>query len=200
MPFPLLFFTLPAVFAVLASSAGDALGPYTQIATIPNAGLASFDISWVDSESGRYYVADRSAGGVDVIDADSDTFVPTVTGFVGNVGSGVSSPNGVLVINKRGELGGGEGHHRKELWAGDGNSTSNDCAETRSWGTAPRAAETMAVEDVYLVRTGRHDCYDRVVFDVNGVIAVAPSLDTVGVLAWTAEDCAILLQAIAGFR
>ena len=28
----------------------------------------------------------------------------------------------------------------------------------------------MAVEDFYLVREGQHDCYDRVVFDVNGVV------------------------------
>jgi hypothetical protein len=61
-----LFFTVLALFAGSTSSADD-LGPYTQIATIPNAALASFDISWVDSESGRYYVADRSAGGVDSI-------------------------------------------------------------------------------------------------------------------------------------
>lgn len=30
------------------------------------------------------------------------------------------------------------------------------------------------------------------------VIALAPSLDTIGPIAWTAEDCAILLDAIAG--
>jgi len=32
-----------------------------------------------------------------------------------------------------------------------------------------------------------------------GVIPLAPSLDTVGPMAWTAEDCAILLDAIAGY-
>jgi aspartyl-tRNA(Asn)/glutamyl-tRNA(Gln) amidotransferase subunit A len=31
-----------------------------------------------------------------------------------------------------------------------------------------------------------------------GVIALAPTLDTIGPMAWTAEDCAILLDAIAG--
>jgi DNA-binding beta-propeller fold protein YncE len=102
----------------------------------------------IDSESGRYYVADRSAGGVDVIDAESDTFVTTITGFVGNVGSGVSGPNGVLVINKRGELGAGEDHHRKELWAGDGNSTvkvvdleTNSIVDSISTGGTHRADE-----------------------------------------------------------
>ena len=28
----------------------------------------------------------------------------------------------------------------------------------------------MAPDELYLVRAGRHDCYDRVVFDINGVI------------------------------
>ena len=145
---PLLFFTLLALFAVSTSSADDTLGPYTQIATIPNAALASFDISWVDSESGRYYVADRSAGGVDVFDAESDTFITTITGFVGNKGSGISGPDGVMVINKRGELGAGEGHHRKELWAGDGDSTvkvvdleTNSIVDSISTGGTHRADE-----------------------------------------------------------
>ncbi|MBV8591831.1 MAG: amidase, partial [Acetobacteraceae bacterium] len=32
-----------------------------------------------------------------------------------------------------------------------------------------------------------------------GMIPVAPSLDTAGPMAWTAEDCAILLDAVAGY-
>ena len=32
-----------------------------------------------------------------------------------------------------------------------------------------------------------------------GVIPLAPSLDTVGPMAWTAQDCAILLDALAGY-
>lgn len=48
--------------------------------------------------------------------------------------------------------------------------TGDGCAETRSWGSGPSEAGPMAAEDVYRVRPGRHDCYDRVVFDVNGVV------------------------------
>src|ERR1700722_10039524 len=48
---PLLFFTLLVLLAVATTSADDKLGPYTQIATIPNPALASFDISWADSAS-----------------------------------------------------------------------------------------------------------------------------------------------------
>ena len=45
------------------------------------------------------------------------------------------------------------------------------CAEQSSWSTEPQSAQPMSIEDLYLVRAGRHDCYDRVVFDVNGVVA-----------------------------
>ena len=31
-----------------------------------------------------------------------------------------------------------------------------------------------------------------------GVIPLAPSLDTAGPMAWTAQDCALLLDALAG--
>jgi hypothetical protein len=47
---------------------------------------------------------------------------------------------------------------------------ADECAETATWGTEPQGADPMTIEDVYLVRPGRHDCYDRVVFDVNGVV------------------------------
>ena len=36
---------------------------------IPNAALHSFDISWVDASTQRYYLADRSNQAIDVIDA-----------------------------------------------------------------------------------------------------------------------------------
>jgi len=42
------------------------------------------------------------------------------------------------------------------------------CAETTGWGTAPRGADAMSRDALYLVRPGRHACFDRVVFDVNG--------------------------------
>jgi aspartyl-tRNA(Asn)/glutamyl-tRNA(Gln) amidotransferase subunit A len=42
--------------------------------------------------------------------------------------------------------------------------------------------------------TGFKPSYDAI--DVSGVIAVAPSLDTVGVMAWTIEDCGLLFEAV----
>ena len=46
------------------------------------------------------------------------------------------------------------------------------CA-TQAWGTGSRGGSTvMSGAPLYLVRVGEHDCYDRVVFDVNGPEAV----------------------------
>lgn len=44
------------------------------------------------------------------------------------------------------------------------------CPEVQGWGTGPRESGPMATDELYLVRVGQHDCYDRVVFDVNGVV------------------------------
>ena len=100
---------------------------YSELTTINPPATVSFDISWVDSASGMYFLADRTAtpktGRIDVIDAEGDTFIGTITGFVGNVGSGKSGPNGVVVIHERGNLGAGDGNDRLEAWAGDGNGT-----------------------------------------------------------------------------
>lgn len=45
------------------------------------------------------------------------------------------------------------------------------CDETAGWTTAAEDDPTMALPDLYLVRVGRHRCFDRIVFDVNGVVA-----------------------------
>jgi hypothetical protein len=44
------------------------------------------------------------------------------------------------------------------------------CGDVQSWGAGPRDLAAMAPDELYLVRVGRHDCYDRVVFDINGVV------------------------------
>src|SRR5439155_9957686 len=80
--------------------------------------ITSSDIAWVDPATERYYLADRSNLGVDIIDAENDVFVGRVTGMAGPLPSGGGTtttngpgPNGVLVTPDR------------HLWAGDGNST-----------------------------------------------------------------------------
>jgi hypothetical protein len=84
---------------------------------IPGAAIASADIAWTDPGTERYFFADRSNSGVDIIDAEDDVFAGRVTGFAGALtsGGGTSTsngpgPNGVLVTADR------------RLWAGDGNS------------------------------------------------------------------------------
>lgn len=93
--------------------------PVKLIGVIPVPGLpiASADIAWVDPGTERYYMADRSNAGVDIIDSDDDVWVGRVGGMAGALtsGGGTSTtngqgPNGVLVTPNR------------RLWAGDGNS------------------------------------------------------------------------------
>src|SRR5438445_1642 len=85
---------------------------------VPGNPITSADIAWVDPGTERYYVADRSNFGVDIIDAENDLFVARVAGMAGPLTSGGGTidkngggPNGVLVTRKR------------QLWAGNGNST-----------------------------------------------------------------------------
>jgi hypothetical protein len=93
----------------------------TCVITVPGNPLASTDIAWVDRTTERYYVADRSNSGVDIIDAERSAYVGRVGGMTGGfpttptTGGGTATsngagPNGVVVTPN--------GH----LWAGDGNS------------------------------------------------------------------------------
>ncbi|HYR85008.1 MAG TPA: hypothetical protein VE422_13080 [Terriglobia bacterium] len=85
---------------------------------VPGNPITSADIAWVDPGTERYYFADRSNSGVDIIDAERNVFLARVTGMAGALPSGGGTattngpgPNGVLVTPNR------------KLWAGDGNST-----------------------------------------------------------------------------
>ena len=78
---------------------------------IPGAALDSFDISYVDQKTNRYYLADRSNKAVDIIDGTTEKVVGQVPGFVGfDKDNDTAGPNGVLVIGD-------------EAWAGDGDSS-----------------------------------------------------------------------------
>ena len=45
------------------------------------------------------------------------------------------------------------------------------CQETSGWRTDARSSGTLSRDALYLVRAGRHACFDRVVFDINGPAA-----------------------------
>jgi len=51
--------------------------------------------------------------------------------------------------------------------------SSGACSAERNWGTGSVAGSlTMTPSPLYLTRVGRHACYDRVTFDINGPQAV----------------------------
>ena len=66
--------------------------------------LRSFDISWVDAATQRYYLADRSNAGVDVVDTRTGTFVKVIKGnfagvkfnAAGAANTALSGPHGVV--------------------------------------------------------------------------------------------------------
>jgi hypothetical protein len=84
--------------------------PTTAAASSTAGALFSFDISWIDSATELYYLADRSNNVVDVVNAKDNTFVkqiaanPPFKGFVSTPactalgGSNCSGPNGVTVF------------------------------------------------------------------------------------------------------
>ena len=97
----------------------------------------SFDISWVDPDLHKYYLADRNNLSVDVIDTSTNPpsfltkFTPGFVGARGKLANGtvcgpptdattcisnndVSGPDGVLTLPASG--------NKTQLWVGDGNS------------------------------------------------------------------------------
>jgi hypothetical protein len=116
---------LLALFAAArADEDHDKLGPYKLMTTIPIPGdlVGGFDISWVDSEASRYYLADRgSSPGVtpiipphiDVIDTKHNKLLPSLPVlFAGN---------GVVAIRKSNDDD-DDWEGARELWVGDANS------------------------------------------------------------------------------
>lgn len=111
---------------------------------VPGVRLDSFDISFVDQKTQRYYLADRSNKSIDIFDARANTFLGRVAGFVGPVmkngkaDNSHSGPNGVIVIGD-------------EAWAGDGDSTIKviDLKSMRIVDTIPLGGSTRANEVAY---------------------------------------------------
>ena len=77
-----------------------------------------FDISWIDQESERYYLAESGNASVDIFDAENDLFLGRITGFHGPAGQNDpcgpfdgQGPSGVLVTPDN------------HLWASDAHGT-----------------------------------------------------------------------------
>jgi hypothetical protein len=108
---------------VLAIIAGTAIAASKvgriAVMDVPGNTFDNFDIGYVDSNAGRYYIADRSNAAIDIFDTRTKTFIGRVTGFVGikhdasgRVTNNVSGPNGLAFDAEK-----------KQLWVGDGDST-----------------------------------------------------------------------------
>ena len=106
----------------------------------PQKGSFSYDIGWVDPGTHRYYLADRTNKGIDLIDTTSNTYLTTLAkgNFEGFTGSpDTSGPDGILAV---------PADH--QLWAGDAHSlvkvvdvSSGAIVATVSTGGSNRADE-----------------------------------------------------------
>lgn len=114
---------IAAAFALVASPL-PGLAAETQlkkVIPVPNATATNgfyYDGSFVDTSRRLYYLGDRSAKGIDIVDIASNKVIAQVTGmFVGQIFNGeklnnnVSGPNALEMIGAN------------ELWVGDGDST-----------------------------------------------------------------------------
>jgi DNA-binding beta-propeller fold protein YncE len=113
--------SIMAIGVIAALGASALAASLNRVATIdiPGNKLEQFDIGYVDSEAGRYYVTDRSNAAVDIFDTRKMTYVGRVTGFVGlkynedkRPAIVLSGPNGIAFDPQK-----------HELWAADGDST-----------------------------------------------------------------------------
>jgi hypothetical protein len=90
--------------------AEEAFSP-TRAITMPNK-IQSFDIGWVDTTLGAYFLADRTGMAVDVVDFATGHITQLVDSFAGAAGGNndLAGPNGIITIGR-------------QVWAGDGDST-----------------------------------------------------------------------------
>src|SRR5262249_31961521 len=154
----------------------DKLGPYKLLTTITTPGeeLVGFDISWVDSEAGRYYLANRGTGttparpNITVIDTRHNKFLYTIPMPPAAL---VEAPNGVVVIY------------------GGGDDEDDDGPGTLVAGGAPNSAqpESQAIfidlahpfAPPTLVSTGGNHRADELAYDpMDHIILIANDQDT----------------------
>ena len=132
---------LGAVAALIVLTSGLALASNRSIAflgAIDPPSTRSFDISWVDNSTGKYFLADRSNKAVDLVDATATNLSTAFKGFIGQGvfvgsvspancaagGNACSGPDGVLTDTAG------------LLWVGDGNSTIKVLNPTPNTGAA----------------------------------------------------------------
>jgi hypothetical protein len=133
---------VPAALAVLAvayadDSDKDKLSAYKKLTTVSIPDLVGFDISWVDSGNGRYYLADRGTGNnpatprIDVIDTDHNKLIDQIP--LNTAG------NGVVAIHRTGDDEGEDGPGTLVVGGNDSTAIFIDLAHPH---TAPEAVPT----------------------------------------------------------
>jgi len=152
--FSALAICLAVALSLLIRLSSQAQGQvYRQIALIqvpgvpPQSGVFSFDISWVDPGTHRYFLADRTNNGIDVVDTTTNRFLYRMAQgqFVGFTGKNdTSGPDGILVIAEQ-----------HVAWVGDGRSRvkvidlrSGLVLATIPTGTTPNRADELAYDPV----------------------------------------------------
>jgi len=135
------------VLAVTASIGSASAGELKQVATIalPSGPTKGFDITWVDQDTQRVYLADRDHGSLDIFDGNNNTYIGSVPGFVGpkmengKVSNEISGPAGVLTYDDT-------------AWLGDGDSTA-------------KKVDLKAMKIVATVSTGGKARFDEIAYD-----------------------------------
>ncbi|MBV9172978.1 MAG: cytochrome C nitrite reductase [Chloroflexi bacterium] len=122
--------------------------------SIPGVPLTSFDISWTDPTTSKYFLADRSNKSVDIVDMRSNEVIGQVGGFIGFTGNNdTSGPDGVVTTS------------HDELWAGDGDSTV-------------KVIDLRGPSIVAVISTGGKKRADEMIQDgVDNLVAVANNAD-----------------------
>ncbi|HYL97088.1 MAG TPA: hypothetical protein VET69_14880 [Terriglobales bacterium] len=152
------------------------LSDYKQVATIAvPGGLGSFDISWVDSDNGRYYLADRGAargaGRIDVIDTQTLKFLYTIPQDA--TGTSFVSPNGVVAIP-----------YLNQLYVGDGDS-------------AVKVVDLTMKSIVATIPTGGKARADELAYDpLDHIVMVANASDNPPFLTFISTDTQKVLGTI----
>jgi hypothetical protein len=108
---PLALLVPAALLVFVAARADDdhneQSSTYKRVTTISIPDLVGFDISWVDSESARYYLADRGTGNmpatprIDVVDTDSNKLLLLIPMPKDAHGTPIAG-NGVVAIHRTG--------------------------------------------------------------------------------------------------
>jgi hypothetical protein len=163
------------LLVLVSVATSNAVGSYTQLPTITVPGdlARGNDISWVDPVSQRFYVADRTTGSVDVIDADASKYLYSIKGFVGVGPSGKAGPDGVLTIGN-------------ELWAGDGNSTVKVADLTQG------ASATL-----FTINTGGTKRADELAYDpLDHVILIANDRDDIPFVSFISQTSRTILAQL----